>query len=75
MVYPGDVRVFVQANGSTICSDVTAADTSCTVDLPRGVYSISINQSNDIGSTVDSGIFDSEFCVIAMTCVIMLYVL
>ena len=58
MIYPGDVEVVVQVNGSTICSDVT--DTSCTVDLPRDVYNISITQSNDIGSTVDSSIFDSE---------------
>ena len=58
MVYPGDVEVVVQVNGSTICSDVI--DTSCTVDLPRDVYNISITQSNDIDSTVDSDIFDSE---------------
>ena len=58
MVYPGDVEVVVQVNRSTICSDVT--NTSCTVDLPRDVYNISITQSNDIGSTVDSGLFDSE---------------
>ena len=64
MVYPGDVVVDVQVNGSTICSGVT--DTSCTVDLPRDVYNISITQSNDIGSTVDSDIFDSEFCVIVI---------
>ena len=57
MVYP-DVEVVVQVNGSTICSDVT--DTSCTVDLPRDVYNISITQSNDIGSSADNGIFDSE---------------
>ena len=60
MVYPGDVEVVVQVNGSTICSDVTAADTSCTVDLPRDVYTISITQSNDIASTVNRGIFDSK---------------
>ena len=58
MVYPGDMEVVVQVNGSTICSDVT--DTSCTVDLPRDVYNISITQSNDIDCTVDSDIFDSE---------------
>ena len=59
MVYP-DVEVVVQVNGSTICSDVTATDTSCTVDLPRDVYNISITQSNDFGSTVVRDIFDSE---------------
>ena len=46
--------------GDTICSGVT--DTSCTVDLPRDVYNISITQSNDIGSTVDSAVFDSKLC-------------
>ena len=59
MVYP-DVVVVVQVNGSTICSDVTTTDTSCTVDLPRDVYNISITQSNDIGSSADRGIFDSK---------------
>ena len=59
MVYP-DVEVVVQANGSTICPDVTAADTTCTVDLSRNVYNISITQSNGFGSTVNSGISDSE---------------
>ena len=58
MVYPGDKEAVVQVNGFTICSDVT--DTSCTVDLPRDVYNISITQSNDFGSTVDSDICDSE---------------
>ena len=58
MVYPGDVEVDVQVNGSTICSDVT--DTSCTVNLPREVYNISITQSNDIDSIVNSSIFDSK---------------
>ena len=64
VVYPGDVEVIVELNnGLIICSDVTVADTSCTVTLPRDVYNISITQSNDIGSTVDSAGFDSE-CVL-----------
>ena len=58
MVYPGDVELVVQVNGSTICSNVN--DTSCTVDLLRDVYNISITQSNDIGFTVDSKILNSE---------------
>ena len=61
MVYPGDVEVVVRANGTTICPDVTAADTSCTLTLPRGLYNISITQSNDIGSTADSKAFDSKY--------------
>ena len=64
-MYPEvDIRLKVNSSdntvtGDTICSGVT--DTSCTVDLPRDVYNISITQSNDIGSIVDSGIFDSKF--------------
>lgn len=61
VVYPGDVEVAVElTDRPTICPDVTAADTSCTVNLPRDIYNISITQSNDIGSTVDSARFDSE---------------
>ena len=67
MVYPGDMKVIVELNnGPIICSEVTAADTSCTVTLPRDIYNISITQSNDIGSTVDSASFDSE-CALLVT--------
>ena len=47
-------------NGPIICSDVISTDTSCTATLPRDVYNISITQSNDIGSTVDTRVFNSE---------------
>ena len=64
VVYPGDVEVIMELNnGPIICYEVTAADTSCTVTLSRDIYNISITQSNDIGSTVDSASFDSE-CVL-----------
>ena len=65
-MYPEvDIRLKVNVSddtvaGDTICPGVTAADTSCTVDLPRDVYNISITQSNDIGSTGDSAVFDSK---------------
>ena len=62
VVYPGDTKmVVVLTNEPTLRSHVTAVDTSCNVTLPRDVYNISITQSNDIGSTVNSGLFDSEF--------------
>ena len=67
-MYPEvDIRLKVNVSddtvtGDTICSGVTAADISCTVDLPRDVYNISITQSNDIGSAVDSAVFDSKLC-------------
>ena len=61
MVYPGDAEVVVElANGPVLCPNLTATDTSCTVTLPRDVYNITITQSNDIGSTVDSAGFDSK---------------
>ena len=61
MVYPGDVEVVVElANGPVLCPDLTATDTSCTVTLPRDVYNITITQSNDISSAVDSAGFDSK---------------
>ena len=47
-------------NGPVLCPLLTVADTSCTVTLSRDVYNISITQSNDIGSTVDSRVFNSE---------------
>ena len=60
VVYPGDIEVVTElTNGPTICSDVTATDTSCIVNLPRDVYNVTVIQTNDIGSTVDSNIFNS----------------
>ena len=60
VVYPGYVEVLVQANGSMICANATASDTSCTVNLPRDVYNISITQYNDIGSSTNSFVLESE---------------
>ena len=52
VVYPGDVEVSVELSpGPTICSDVS--DNSCTVKVPRGVYNITLNQTNEVGSTLD----------------------
>ena len=53
--YPGETRVRLELSpGGTVCSDVTAGDTSCTVLIPRGVYDITLTQTNDIGSTVEN---------------------
>ena len=61
MAYPGNVEVGLEVNnGPSACSDVTADVTSCTLDLPRDIYNISITQTNDIGSTVDSKVLNSE---------------
>ena len=53
-------------NEHTICPDVTVADTSCAVTLPRDVYNISITQTNDIGSTVDSAEFESKCLLVVI---------
>ena len=61
MAYPGNVEVGLEVNnGPSTCSDVTADVTSCTLDLPRDVYNISITQTNDFGSTMDSKVLNSE---------------
>ena len=60
VIYPGYVELVVQANGSTICPNVTAADTSCSVDLPRDIYNISIIQSTEFASTLNTYVIDSE---------------
>lgn len=43
-----------------VCFSVSATDTRCSVSLPRGVYNVTLTQSNEIGSTVNSSLFDSE---------------
>ena len=46
---------------NTSCFYATATVTNCTVDLPRGVYNITLTQTNTIGSsTADSGLFDCK---------------
>ena len=61
-MYPGGVKMVVElANGVPLCPDVTPSDTSCTVYFPRDIYKITITQSNDIGPTVNSGLFDGEY--------------
>ena len=67
VVYPGEVEVVVEViNGPTVCS-VTDDATSCTVDLPRDMYNISITQTNDIHSIVDTQVLDSEFIDISIS--------
>ena len=52
--YPGETEISLELSpGSSICSDVTVSDTNCTVAVPRGVYDITLTQSNEVGSTVD----------------------
>ena len=72
MVYPGMVIAVVvtctEVPGDTecpetsgVCSSVTDSDTSCTVDLTRGMYSISITRTNVIGSQeIEDSSVDSE---------------
>ena len=67
MVYPGNVEVGLEVNnGPSACSDVTADVTSCTLDLPRDIYKISITQTNDFGSTVNSKVLNSECITVTL---------
>ena len=54
---PGDM---VCPETSGVCSSVTASNTSCTVDLTRGMYSISITRTNVIDSKEIEDSVDSE---------------
>ena len=61
VLYPGDVSVSVILSSdlnsrNLVCSVVT--NTSCTVNITRDIYTVTINQSNDIGSSVCREIFD-----------------
>ena len=61
VVYPGDVRLRVELESESIsedCSDVT--HTSCTAVITRDEYTVIINQTNDIGSTVNEEKIDGE---------------
>ena len=61
-MYPGGVKMEVElANGVPLCSDVSPSDTSCTIYFPRDIYNITITQSNGIGPTGNSGLFDGEY--------------
>ena len=43
--------------GDSACSDATSRSTYCTLNVPRDVYIISDNLTNDLGN---SSTFDSE---------------
>ena len=47
-------------SGDPPCSDATSNNTICTVNVPRDIYIISVNLTNDLGSTMNSGNFDSK---------------
>ena len=48
------------SSGDPACSDATSRSTYCTVNIPRDVYIISVNLTNDLGSTINSYQSDSE---------------
>ena len=64
--YPGETDISLELSpGSSICSDVTVSDTNCTVAVPRGVYDITLTQSNEVGSTLDHlHMIDSRWLVL-----------
>ncbi|CAI8054133.1 hypothetical protein GBAR_LOCUS29578 [Geodia barretti] len=48
------------SSGDPACSDATSNSTYCTVNVPRDVYIISVNLTNDLGSTINSSTFDTR---------------
>ena len=67
VVYPGDVQISVEFTpGAIACPGVTSADTSCNVNISRGVYNLTLTQANDVGVTVDQLLINSELIGSAM---------
>ena len=63
VVYPGEVLVNVELQSqldsdSIACSVETDTSTSCTAIITRDVYTVTVNQTNDFGSTVNISNFD-----------------
>ena len=48
------------SSGDRACSDATSRSTYCTVNVSRDVYIISVNLTNDLGSTTNSYQSDSK---------------
>ena len=69
MIYLGEVRVRVDLDPEAMgCSDVTADDTSCTAMITSNeIYSVSLNVSNDLNSTMTMRDFDCEFILVTST--------
>ena len=50
-MYPGTVEASVVMNPADIvCADMATGGTSCTASIPRGIYTISLTVTNDVGS-------------------------
>ena len=49
-------------SGDPACSDTTTGSTNCslTVWVPKDIYNVSVSLTNDIGSVMNSSVFDSE---------------
>ena len=60
VVYPSTNLRLESSRGVAICTDVTIDSTDCSIKLERGVYEITLNQSNMIDSTIDRIMFDCE---------------
>ena len=57
VIYPGETMVNVRLDPESttdediVCSDMTT--TTCTAVITRDIYTVIVNQTNNIGSTVD----------------------
>ena len=60
MVYPGDVVVTVELNNSIICRNISPSGVFSCMNIARDVYNVTINQTNDIGSTFRNTLQDCK---------------
>ena len=64
VIYPGETMVSVRLDPESttdediVCSDMTT--TTCTAVITRDIYTVIVNQTNNIGSTVDILSLDCE---------------
>ena len=65
-MYPGEVEVRVDLDPEAMgCSDVTADDTSCTVNITSDeIYTVSLTVTNDLNSAMTMEAFDCEFILV-----------
>ena len=56
-------------SGDSACSDTTTGSTNCslTVQFPKDIYNVSVSLTNDIGSVMNSSVFDSELASTLVT--------
>ena len=47
-------------SGDPACSGTTPGSTNCSLTVLKDIYNVSVSLTNDIGSVMNSSVFDSE---------------